>query len=280
MKLITYSLDGVTKLGILAADQISALPGSMLEFIQSGPQHWEAAKAALSEGWLPVFPAHSARLLAPLPNPGKVVGIGLNYMDHCREQKVAVPDRPIVFTKFNTAIIGPQEAITWSRSVTNQVDFEVELGVVIGVAARCVPPEHALRHVFGYTVVNDVSARDLQFSDRQWVRAKSLDTFCPLGPVIVTADEIPDPQALRLSCRLNGQTMQDSTTAEMIFGVAELVSRLSHSFTLLPGDIIATGTPDGVGVFRKPQVFMQDGDVVEAEVEGIGVLRNPVSAHD
>ena len=142
------------------------------------------------------------------------------------------------------------------------------------------PPEQALQHVFGYTVVNDVSARDLQFSDRQWVRAKSLDTFCPLGPVIVTADEIPDPQALRLTCRLNGATMQDSTTAEMIFGVAELISRLSHSFTLLPGDVIATGTPDGVGVFRKPQVFMQDGDVVEAEVEGIGVLRNLVSAHD
>lgn len=280
MKLITYSLDGVTKLGILAGDQISALPGSMLEFIQSGPQHLEAAKAALSEGWLPVFPAHSARLLAPLPNPGKVVGIGLNYMDHCREQKVAVPDRPIVFTKFSTAIIGPEETITWSRSVTNQVDFEVELGVVIGKTASCVPLEQALQYVFGYTVVNDVSARDLQFSDRQWVRAKSLDSFCPLGPVIVTADEIPDPQALRLACRLNGQTMQDSTTAEMIFGVTELVSRLSHSFTLLPGDIIATGTPDGVGVFRKPQVFMQDGDVVEADVEGIGVLRNLVSAHD
>ncbi|MBN1370466.1 MAG: fumarylacetoacetate hydrolase family protein [Anaerolineaceae bacterium] len=280
MKLVTYATPQGSHLGVLAGEHILPLPGAMLEFIQSGPQRWEAAQADLSEGRLPFFSAESARLLAPLPNPGKVVGIGLNYMDHCREQKVAVPDRPIVFTKFNTAIIGPEEVITWSRSVTNQVDFEVELGVVIGQSARCVPLEKALQYVFGYTVVNDVSARDLQFSDRQWVRAKSLDTFCPIGPVIVTADEIPDPQALRLACRLNGQTMQDSTTAEMIFGVAELISRLSHSFTLLPGDIIATGTPDGVGMFRKPQVFMQDGDVVETEVEGIGVLRNLVSAHD
>jgi len=278
MRLVTFSLNGPPRLGILFGEQISVLPGSMLEFIQSGPRRRHAAQADLTEGRLSTFSVNSVRLLAPLSNPGKVVGIGLNYMDHCREQKVAVPDRPIVFTKFNTAIIGPEEAITWERSVTDQVDFEVELGVVIGKTAHHVSVEQALYYVFGYTVSNDVSARDFQISDRQCVRAKSLDTFCPIGPVIVTADEIPDPQALRLTCLLNGQTMQDSSTAEMIFGVAELISHLSHSFTLLPGDIIATGTPDGVGVFRKPQVFMQDGDVVEVEVEGIGVLRNPVSA--
>jgi 5-carboxymethyl-2-hydroxymuconate isomerase len=276
MKLVTCSGPQGARLGILGTDHVALLPGSMLEFIQSGALAWDQARADYQAGLLPVEPL--TRLLAPLPNPGKIVAIGLNYMDHCREQKVAVPDRPIVFTKFTTAIIGPDETIAWERSVTDQVDFEVELGVVIGKTARNVPREQALEHVFGYTVIHDVSARDLQFSDKQWVRAKSLDTFCPLGPVIVTADEIPDPQNLRLACRLNGQTMQDSTTAEMIFGVAELIARLSQAFTLLPGDMIATGTPDGVGVFRKPPVFMQDGDVVEVEVEGIGVLRNPVRA--
>ncbi|WP_298007316.1 fumarylacetoacetate hydrolase family protein [Anaerolinea sp.] len=214
------------------------------------------------------------KLKAPLSNPGKIIGIGLNYRDHCREQNVPIPERPVVFAKFSSSIIGTCEDICWSVEVTQQVDFEVELGVVIGKTARNVAPQEALNFVFGYTIVNDVSARDIQFRDRQWVRAKSLDTFCPMGPWIVTSDEIPDPQRLHLSTKLNGVTMQDSSTSEMVFSVAELISFLSHSFTLQPGDVIATGTPDGVGVFRKPPVFLKDGDFLHMEIEDIGVLEN------
>lgn len=214
------------------------------------------------------------RLKAPLQNPEKIIGIGLNYKDHCREQNVPVPEHPLVFAKFSSSIIGNGDAICWNTELTRQVDFEVELGVIIGKKARNVSTQEALEHVFGYTIINDVSARDLQFRDRQWVRAKSLDTFCPMGPWIVTADEIPDPQALHLSTELNGVKMQNSSTAEMVFSVAELISFLSQAFTLQPGDIIATGTPDGVGVFRKPPVFLQNGDSLRMEIEKIGVLEN------
>jgi 2-keto-4-pentenoate hydratase/2-oxohepta-3-ene-1,7-dioic acid hydratase in catechol pathway len=196
-------------------------------------------------------------------------------MDHVREQNQPIPERPIVFAKFNTAVIGPGEAIRWDPELTQQVDFEAELGVVIGKPARNVPLERALEHVFGFVNVNDVSARDIQFGDKQWVRGKSLDTFAPMGPMIVTADEIPDPQALGIRCLVNGEVMQDSSTKEMIFGVKELVAFLSRSFTLEAGDVISTGTPDGVGAFRKPPVFLKDGDRVAVEVESLGRLENP-----
>ncbi|HZV75310.1 MAG TPA: fumarylacetoacetate hydrolase family protein [Conexibacter sp.] len=208
--------------------------------------------------------------------PGKVIAIGLNYADHVREAAMATPERPLVFTKFTTSIIGDGDAIEIDRSLTQRVDWEVELAVVIGRTMRNVAEQDALGHVFGYTVANDVSARDLQFADGQWVRGKSLDTFCPLGPVVVPAAEIPDPQRLALRTRVNGETVQDSTTAEMVFGVAELLAFCSRSFTLEPGDVVLTGTPWGCGEFMDPPRGLRHGDVVEVEVDGIGTLRNPV----
>jgi 5-carboxymethyl-2-hydroxymuconate isomerase len=208
-----------------------------------------------------------------IERPGKIVAIGLNYMDHVRESGAEAPKRPLVFAKFPTSVIGPNEPIKIPRGVTQRVDWEVELAVVIGERAREVSVEEALGFVQGYTIGNDVSARDLQFADGQWVRAKSLDTFCPLGPELV---QIEDPQNLKLATRVNGEVMQDSNTSEMIFGVAELISFCSHSFTLEAGDVILTGTPWGCGEFMDPKRSLQDGDVVECEIEGIGVLSNPV----
>lgn len=208
--------------------------------------------------------------------PGKIVAIGLNYMDHVREAGMTAPERPLVFTKFTTSAIGDGEPIVIDRALTERVDWEVELAVVVGRAMRRVAVADALDHVLGYTVANDVSARDLQFGDGQWVRGKSLDTFCPIGPVVVPASEIPDPQALGLRTRVNGETVQDSSTAEMVFPVAELLSFCSRSFTLAPGDVVLTGTPWGCGEFMDPVRSLQHGDVVEVEVDGIGTLRNPV----
>jgi 2-keto-4-pentenoate hydratase/2-oxohepta-3-ene-1,7-dioic acid hydratase in catechol pathway len=240
--------------------------GSLLELI--------AARAPL-EPAPGAEPLADARPVAPL-RPPKIVAIGLNYLDHIRESNAPVPERPLVFTKFPTSVIGDGERIEVDRSLTERVDWEVELAVVIGQRMRKVAQGDALDHVFGYTVANDVSARDLQFGDGQWVRGKSLDTFCPLGPVIVTADELPDPQRLALRTRVNGETVQDSSTAEMVFGVAELLSFCSHNFTLEPGDVVLTGTPWGCGEFMDPQRSLRHGDVVEVQVEGIGALRNEV----
>lgn len=218
-----------------------------------------------------------ARLLAPL-RPATIVAIGLNYLDHIRETGMERPVRPLVFSKLRSSVIGPEEPIRIPTAITHEVDWEVELAVVVGSEARDVSEEEALEHVFGYTAANDVSARDLQFSDGQWIRGKSLDTFCPLGPAVVTPEEFGDPQRAGLRTRVNGETLQDSDTAEMLFGVRELIAFCSRSFTLLPGDVLLTGTPWGCGAFMQPPRYLQDGDVVEAEVEGIGVLRNPVEA--
>lgn len=277
MKLVTYELAGRRGIGALKTDRLidltaAGLSSSMREFISAGPAALEAA-AKLNT---PTLALAEVRLLAPVPDPQKVIAIGLNYMDHCREQNVPVPTSPLVFAKFPSSIIGPEETIHYDPALTSQVDWEAELGVVIGRRARHVSRAEALSYVFGYTPLNDVSARDLQFGDRQWVRGKSLDTFCPFGPAITTADEIPNPQALRIYSRVNGVTMQNSSTAEMVFPVDELIAYLSNAFTLEPGDIIATGTPDGVGVFRNPKVFLQNGDRVEIEIENLGVLSNPV----
>jgi 2-keto-4-pentenoate hydratase/2-oxohepta-3-ene-1,7-dioic acid hydratase in catechol pathway len=233
---------------------------------------------ALIEGAPPGDPFDAvagAKRLAPVV-PRKVVAIGLNYLDHIREAGLETPQRPLVFAKFPSSVIGADEPIRLPLELTQRVDWEVELAVVIGARARNVAIEEALGHVYGYTVANDVSARDLQFADGQWVRAKSLDSFCPIGPVLVTADEIPDPQALRLLCRVNGEVVQDATTDLMVFGVAELISFCSHSFTLEPGDVMLTGTPWGCGEFMDPCRALAPGDVVECEIGGIGVLRNPV----
>jgi 2-keto-4-pentenoate hydratase/2-oxohepta-3-ene-1,7-dioic acid hydratase in catechol pathway len=208
--------------------------------------------------------------------PGKIVAIGLNYIDHASESKMELPKYPLVFTKFNSSITGPFDPVIIPSSITDKVDYEVELAVVIGRLAKNVAKEEALKYVFGYTIINDVSARNIQFDDGQWVRGKSLDTFCPMGPFIVTADEIKDPQDLHISCSINNNILQDASTADMIFGVADLISKLSHSFSFQPGDIIATGTPSGVGFIRKPPVYLQDDDVMETVIEGIGKLINKV----
>lgn len=215
-------------------------------------------------------------LVAPVA-PSKVVAIGLNYRDHIREAGMDEPERPLVFAKFPSAIVGPGEPIVVDDP-DDRLDWEVELAVVVGAPIRRATPEEAMARVFGYTVANDVSARRIQFADGQWVRGKSLDTTCPLGPVVVTADELGDPQAVRLTTRVNGETVQDSTTAEMVFGVGELLSFCSHSFTLAPGDVLLTGTPWGCGEFMEPKRSLRPGDHVEVEVEGIGVLANPVVA--
>ncbi|HZV74994.1 MAG TPA: fumarylacetoacetate hydrolase family protein [Conexibacter sp.] len=220
-------------------------------------------------------PLRGARLTVPL-RPAKIVAIGLNYADHVREAGMEAPARPLVFAKFTSSLVADGDVIEIDCAIAERVDWEVELAVVVGRRMRNVLAEQALASVFGYTVANDVSARDVQFGDGQWIRGKSLDTFCPLGPAIVTADEVADPQALALRTRVNGETVQDSTTAEMVFGVAELLAFCSRSFTLDPGDVLLTGTPWGCGEFMDPPRSLRDGDVVEVEVDGVGRLRNPV----
>jgi 2-keto-4-pentenoate hydratase/2-oxohepta-3-ene-1,7-dioic acid hydratase in catechol pathway len=220
-----------------------------------------------------------ARFLAPLA-PGKVVAIGLNYLDHIRESKLSQPKQPLVFAKFPSSVTGPNDPIVVDVELTTQVDWEVELGVIVGKRMRNVAVGAALDYVFGYTVGNDVSARDVQFSESQWTRGKSFDTFCPIGPVVVTPDEIPDPQVLALRTRVNGELMQDSSTGEMLFGVAELLAFCSRNFRLEPGDLLLTGTPWGCGYFMDPPRTLEIGDVVECEIERIGVLRNAVAAAD
>lgn len=216
----------------------------------------------------------AAVLLSPIDRPGKIICAGLNYMDHCLETNTPPPDKPLLFAKFTSSIAGPVDEIVWSTSLTKEVDFEAELAVVIGKTCRNVSEADALDYVAGYTAANDVSARDVQLGDGQWVRGKSLDTFCPLGPAFVTADEIPDPQNLAIRSVLNGEVMQDSNTNLMIFPVAELIAFCSQAFTLEPGDIILTGTPHGVGLGRDPKVYMNDGDVIVVEIEKIGRIEN------
>jgi len=258
----------------MVSDVLDGAPPTLDALIRD-PRDWRAAiAAALDDAPGPTGGSAGEAELAPLLTPGSIVAIGLNYFDHCREFGTDPPEAPIVFAKLPSSVCGPGEAIEWSPAVTEAVDWEAELGVVIGRVAKDVPVGAALDFVFGYTIVNDVTARDVQSAEAQWVRAKSLDTFCPLGPLVVTADELQDPQALAIRSRVNGETMQDSNTAEMIFGVAELISTLSRSFTLRPGDVVATGTPLGVGAFREPPRFLGEGDVVEVEVEGIGTLKN------
>ena len=220
-------------------------------------------------------PLDDVELAPPIPDPQKIICIGQNYIDHCREQGIDPPESPIIFTKFPTTLAGPYADVRLPpKSVTSQVDFEVELAFVIGSEARRVKRREAMDHVAGYMVMNDVSARDVQFGDGQWVRGKSFDTFGPCGPWIVTADEIADPHRLRLSLKLNGKTMQDSTTENLIFNVPYLIEFLSRAITFRPGDVVATGTPPGVGIFRKPPVLLKPGDVMEASVEGIGSIKN------
>ena len=280
MKLATIEKNGQKSLGIIEGDLVylvsgTEMPATMLELIRGGKEALGQVAEKHAKREFKSFLLAETHIRAPIDNPQKIMAIGHNYMDHIREQNAPVPTHPILFAKFPSSIIGPGETITWDENLTKQVDIEVELGVVIGRKIRRVSVDEALDYVFGYTVLTDVSARDLQYGDKQWVRGKSLDTFCPTGPVIVTSDEIPDPQNLQLSSHINDFVLQNSNTKEMIFTIAFLVSYLSQAFTLEPGDLIASGTPNGVGMYRSPQIFLKDGDIVTVEVEKIGKMINP-----
>jgi 2-keto-4-pentenoate hydratase/2-oxohepta-3-ene-1,7-dioic acid hydratase in catechol pathway len=254
----------------------------MLELIAAGERGLQAARAALARG--PRRSMAGLRLAAPIPEPRRnVFCLGWNYADHGKEaaasrgKELKLPERPVFFTKVTTAVIGPDAPIPSHPEATGQLDWEVELGVVLGTGGVNIPREQALEHVFGYTIIDDISARDVQTGHGgQFFKGKSLDGTCPMGPWLVTRDEVPDPQALRLACRVNGVTKQEGHTGQMIFDVPATIEWLSKGMTLLPGDIIATGTPAGVGFARNPPEFLKPGDVVECEVEGLGVLRNPV----
>lgn len=234
-----------------------------------------ALNQAKEKGWL--VDRSDAYWFAPVPRPGKVICIGLNYRDHAAESNMPIPERPVIFSKFSTCVIAPGEPVVIPPS-SQQVDYEAELAVVIGRRAKNVKATRAIDYVLGYTAFNDVSARDFQFADGQWQRGKSCDTFAPMGQTIVTTDTITDPHKLSIKLVLNGQTMQDSNTDQLIFGVPELIEFLTESITLEPGDVIATGTPPGVGFARKPPVFLKPGDEMEVLIQGIGGLGNPVVA--
>lgn len=263
----------LTSLEKLLAGHPEALPrlaGITADLLESSTREELA-----SEGLL--LPFSEINTLAPLSNPNKIVCVGLNYRDHCAEHGAEPPPHPILFAKFSTALTGPGCPIV-KPAATHQLDYETELAVVIARRGKNIPRAEAMNYVAGYTIFNDVSARDIQFGDRQWLRGKTYDTFAPIGPHLVTADEVPDPQNLRLRCWVNGELRQDGNTASMIFDVPSLIAFISEVVTLLPGDLIATGTPAGVGVFRQPPVFLQPGDRIRMEIEKLGVLENYVTA--
>jgi len=291
MHLITCHHEGRERVGVLYDRNVVLLPpdgwpASMLDLIGAGPAVLDRLRRELPRlAARPDLcrPRDRVELLAPIPRPRKnIVCLGLNYKDHAEESMrakglpVELPEYPVVFTKSPTSVTADGAPVPAHAGATHELDWEVELGVVIGTGGRAIPRARAFEHVFGYTVINDLSARDLQFRHKQWFLGKSLDGFCPMGPALVTADEIPDPQALKLACRVNGVTKQDSSTAQMIFDVATIVETLSRGMTLEPGDVIATGTPAGVGFARQPPEFLKPGDVVECEIENIGVLRNRI----
>lgn len=268
MKLVSYSQDGGgPKVGRLEGENIIPLgDGDVMGYIKSGGGGSEGEAIALG----------GVKLLAPIQKPEKFIAIGLNYEDHAAETGADIPEKPIVFAKYPNTIVGPEDAVV-IPAITEKADYEAELAFVIGREAKNVSASDALDYVFGYMNCNDVSARDLQFSEGgQWTRSKSIDTFAPIGPFVATADEIEDPQDLSVRLTLNGDLVQDGSTAKMIFSVARLVEFLSAGMTLVPGDIISTGTPPGVGSARDPQLFLKSGDTMTVEIEGLGSLTNPV----
>lgn len=286
MKLVNFEYEEESAVGVVSGEKVINLNQileqpdlTMLQLIEKGLDYVHEIADKLPSDWTEadggnrVISLDQVKVRAPLSNPGKVVCVGNNYMDHCREQNVAPPKSPMIFSKWASCIIGPEESVILPQS-SGQVDYEAELGVVIGKKGKNIAKGTALDHVFGYVIVNDISARDVQFADGQWVRGKSFDTFAPCGPYLVTADEVNDPQNLSIRLTRNGEILQDSNTKEMIFGVADIISYLSKGFTFEAGDLLATGTPHGVGVFREPQIFLEDGDTVSVEIEGLGVLTN------
>ena len=300
MRLATYrpSIVEAARLGAIVDDLIVdvarlaqtkglVLPSDMLGFIDQGPLALTHLRGLLDAGpasWPPgtALPLVNVQLLAPIPRPRKnIFGMGLNYVEHVAESSRTLdtakelPKQPVIFTKPPTAVIGPGDAVHHDARITQQLDWEVELAAIIGTTARRVSVGQALGHVFGYSVMIDISARDCRRAG-QWVYSKGQDTYAPFGPVIVTADEIPDPQVLDLWLKVNGVEKQNSNTRHMLFKVADLIADISQGMTLEPGDVIATGTPEGVGAGRNPQEWLHPGDVIEAEVVGIGRLRHPV----
>ncbi|HGM9948457.1 TPA: fumarylacetoacetate hydrolase family protein [Providencia rettgeri] len=302
MRLITYRSDvtaaarlgavvnqQVVDLALLAQEQELYLPDNMLDFIDLGPQGVRVGTELLNtyQGQFPAgtaWPVQNMKILAPIPRPRKnIFGIGLNYVEHVAESSRTLdtskelPKQPVIFSKPPTTVIGPGDAIEHNAKITQQLDWEVELAVIIGTRAKNVAAKDALNYVFGYSLMIDMSARDCRRAG-QWIYSKGQDTYAPFGPCIVTADEIPDPHSLDLSLKVNGITKQSSNTRHMLFNVNTLIEDISQGITLEPGDIIATGTPEGVGAGRTPQEWVWPGDVIEAYVESIGELRHPVVA--
>lgn len=299
MRLVTYKINETeAQLGFIKNDRVinahqlgqlknSALPATMLEFIDLGKQGIEKATNLIDNATDNELKQCSlllanAKLLAPIPRPRKnIIGIGLNYTEHVAESARTLdtskdlPQQPVIFSKPPTAVVGNNDNIVLNQELTQQLDYEVELAVIIGKYGKNVPKEQAMEYVYGYTVINDISARDCRRSG-QWIVSKGQDTFAPMGPVLVTADEIADPHNLNLSLKLNGEERQNSNTKFMLFNINDLINDISTVFTIESGDIIATGTPAGVGAGRTPQAFMWPGDVVEATVEGIGTIRNTI----
>ncbi len=301
MRLVTYSRMGVPSIGLELEDGILDIPETASRFGRKYHVHghsfpttmidllrWESGVEVVRQIWKSYMSAEvnerpmtynksNIRLEAPISRPGKIVALGLNYRDHADETGMEVPEFPVIFAKFPSSVMGPDDEILIPK-VTKKLDWEVELGVVIGRTCKNVLEEAALDYIAGYTILHDLSARDLQKGDGQWIRGKSLDGLCPLGPCIVTKDELGDASGLKMQTRVNGVIKQDSNTSNLIFGVRQIVSYLSQSFTLEPGDIIATGTPSGVGFARDPPEFLSPGDEVELYIEKIGYLRNKIIA--
>lgn len=283
MRLVTFERGGEVKLGAVVGEQVvdlsagdGAIPGSMRHFLEAGEALFAAAQKVIDRGDHRL-PLAGVRLKAPLCDPEKIICVGLNYANHATESGMEIPPEPVLFNKFPNAIIGPDEPIRIPEE-TSEPDYEVELVAVIGKTGRRIAESEALSHVAGFTVGNDVSARDWQLHKPggQWMMGKTFDTFAPLGPAIVTPDEISDPHNLGIRCLLNGETLQESTTSQMIFKTEALLAYLSQVITLNPGDLIFTGTPPGVGFARKPPIYLKPGDTVVCEVDEVGRLENPV----
>src|SRR5579872_4246913 len=277
MKLVSFSaVDGMVRPGVLiegsrAVIDLSSEYTDALALIASGVQSLQNLER------YPQFSLDSIRLRSPLSNPPRLFAIGLNYRDHAKESGMQIPTVPVVFFKLTTAIIGPGENIVLPKNST-QPDYEAEFAFVIGRGGYRIPSDAWREHVYGYTIVNDVSARDVQFATSQWSMSKSFPTFCPMGPTIVTADEIADPHKLAIGLSIDGEVLQNSNTDELVFGIPQLIEHLSSIAPLLPGDVISTGTPPGVGLGRTPKRWLRPGETVTVTVEGLGSLTNPVVA--
>ena len=278
MKFVSYRrANGAVEAGVLTGDKVVNLTAAgfptMIDVIQAADKVRERVAS-----WVDI-PLASVKLVAPVPRPPKLICVGLNYRDHAIESKMEIPTVPTIFNKFPNVVIGPDDAIVLPKN-SKRPDYEAEMAFVIGKGGRHIPAEKWREHVFGYTIMNDVSARDFQMATSQWLMGKTFDTFAPMGPVLVSADEIPDPHALDISLTINGETLQNSNTRELIFKIPDLVAFLSSVVTLEPGDIVSTGTPSGVGFARKPPRYLQPGDDVVVRVQGIGELRNRVVAEE